>query len=212
MRRCGIALLALATLSTISCGRQRDRHALEKQVSTAVGQAVGQAGVATQCDDTAPTTCHVGMGGASRIDVAVKRGAGGVAQWTVAGTLVATAPVVAYLDGELEDLGVGAHAHCGAALRVIPSGERMPCLIAATGTLFALPIAMAWVTTRASGPIDVEVAYGPSALAARWNDADDAALTAISAHLADGSSVNDDVDEAGDPAGLEPADGDGASP
>ena len=210
VRRCGIVLLAattaLAGLSTTNCGRHGGTSALEQQVATAVGHAIGVAAIGARCDGAAPTKCRVATAGSRGIDVVVKRGSDGNAQWSVDGTLVATAPVVAYLEGELEGLSVTSRANCGAALRVIPRGERMLCLIAAPGTLQAIPIAIAWVTTSASGPIDVEIAYGMTALAARWNDADDAALTALSAHLAD---VNDDID---DPAGVESTDGDGTSP
>jgi hypothetical protein len=146
-----------------------------------------------------PSSCVAILADGTELPVRVAFIAG---QWDIAvqPTIITTAPIVAYVEAELADLGIRDLAvHCGPPIRVAPPATTpLACTLGDGG-------ARALVTIDPSGDIEnVELALDRAAADARTTPRSDAELDQLSralAHLAD--------DEADDAAAETDGDTDG---
>jgi hypothetical protein len=103
--------------------------------------------------------------------------------WQIDGLVVDTAPIAAYIDTMLADLHVHKTASCGGKLRLVAPGERLACALSGGGTAF--------VDVAQGGAIQVELALGSAAAAARTAVTPAEELDKMSRALA-GSSTTDE--------------------
>jgi hypothetical protein len=98
--------------------------------------------------------------------------------WRVAGLVVETAPVAAYVDATLADLHIAQHASCGPRIVVVQPGDRLGCALTAGG--------MAFVRFARDGTASLELELDPASAKARGEPVTaqrDRELTSISRAL-----------------------------
>lgn len=98
--------------------------------------------------------------------------------WRVAGLVVETAPIAAYVEATLADLHVAQHASCGPRVVVVQPGDRIGCKLTAGG--------MAFVRFARDGTASLELELEPASAAARGEPVTpqrDLELTSISRAL-----------------------------
>jgi len=183
---------------------------VEEQIRRDLGRQLGVRVERLRCPPGAfPKACAADLPGTPGVEVTVADGPDGV-EWSLAGFLIATAPLEVEIAAELDDLGVEATADCGPAYRVTHVGDRVPCTLEVGGARGA-----AWARiTDDAADFDLELALDPAAVAARTGEADEADLERLSRALDrddaegredDGATANRAPTTDGDAAGASAA-------
>lgn len=183
-------LLALPVITVITACRDEVRPlaTLERAIETELRQRFGVV-LRTRCTAVVPACVARGEDG-STLPIAVTRIAAGGWDWHVAGLVIASAPLEAYLRQEVADMGAPQAVGCGMRIRRVVADERIACELARGG--------IAFVTIRADGSTSIEVELDPAAAIARAEPvtADrDAALSRASRALEDAPPNAEGVEE-----------------
>lgn len=133
-----------------------------------------------------PFACEVTVADQT-LPVAVA-GDGAAWAWQLDGRVVATAPITAYVDGVLADLGVAQTARCGQPVVRVPPGTRIACALSGGGTAF--------VALALDGTTSLELALDPAVARIRAEPAHDPELVRASRAL---ERVDGDEDDDGHP-------------
>lgn len=112
--------------------------------------------------------CQVTLGDGSESPIWVTS-AGSAWEWRSAGLAIDTAPITAYIDGVLADLGIAQTARCAPR---IAHARRLACGLSGGGAAF--------VSIARDGQLALELALDPHAAAARSGPADDRELVRAS--------------------------------
>jgi hypothetical protein len=99
--------------------------------------------------------CRAELGDGSELAMIVAA-SGGAWEWRSEGTAIDTAPLAAYVDGVLADLGVASTARCGPR---IARTRRITCQLSGGGAAF--------LAVRPDGQLGLELALGPAVAAVR---------------------------------------------
>jgi len=182
-----------------ACGRGGVSEGVEARLTRDVTAQLGIAATVTcPVGQPFPKTCAVGLeDGGEPLAIAVTEDQDGYA-WTLAGFVIATAPLAAAITDELHDLGVDGEVDCGPALRAAAVGDRVRCDLDLGGVPGA---AWARIIDDQAG-FELELALSPGAVTARSQDADEAALVRASRAL-----DRDDAEGVGDGDDDVPTDG-----
>jgi hypothetical protein len=164
-------------LAIAGCGGE-GKPGVEEQIRRELGKQLGVPVAKVRCPEGAyPRTCAAELPGAT-VDVALAE----TGEWSLAGFVIATAPLEVAIEVELDELGVEAEVDCAPAYRVVQVGERVACVIDASGVEGA-----AWARiTDEDARFDLELALDPAAVAARTGEVDEAELERLSRALDDG--------------------------
>jgi hypothetical protein len=189
-------------VSLAACGdhtsRQPPRRSpLETAIARDVTARFGMP-VTASCTVAAgiPVACEAALVDGTKLPIEI-RSEGTEWAWRVAGIVVDTAPVAAYLDATLGDLHVAQHASCGARYVVVQPGDRIGCRLSAGGTAF--------VRVAADGTTSLELDLDPASAAARGEPvtpARDRELTSISRALETLEGESDGEEELPGDGGL----------
>lgn len=183
--RCVVVLL----LAVVACGGGGGGAGVEAKLAEDVSAQLGAPVTVTCPAGPFPKPCavHVEDGDDLTIDVTDTKDAW---QWSLRGFVIATAPLVAAIREELDDLGVQAEIACGPALRAAAVGERVRCDLDLGGVAGA-----AWATILdEDASFELELALSPEAVEARTSDVDDVALTRASRELDRDEAEGEDDD------------------
>ncbi len=174
-------ILRYAALLT-ACGRSAPEPAQPSPLETAIARELTARSGAPVTVSCLPTSCRAEL--ADHTVLPIRVGADGSGwSWQVDGLVVDTALIVSYIDAMLADLHVHQTVSCGGKLRLVAPGERLGCALSGGGTAF--------VDVAQGGPIQVELALGSAAAAARSQPTPAEQLDKMSRALA-GSSATDE--------------------
>lgn len=186
-----MSLRWIVTIALVACGEHGPseparRPPIELDVERELAARFGGA-VTARCAVVAgvPMACLAVIDGLA-LPVAVEA-AGSAWTWRIDGRVVATAPVVAYIDGVLGDLGVAQTARCGPAAVRLPPGQRLPCKLSGGGVAF--------VDVAREGRVSLELALDPAVAAIRAEPVPDRELVRASRALERTGDEDDEPDE-----------------
>jgi hypothetical protein len=145
-------------LAFAGCADSRSNDApppLETAIARALTARFGVP-VTTRCAiiGGTPIACHASLADGTQLPIAI---AGKT--WHLAGRVVETAPIAAYVQGVLADLGRSERATCGPAVQRVAPGQRIACALSGGGAAF--------VEIASNGALAVELALDRAAAAAR---------------------------------------------
>lgn len=182
------ARIRVLVLAVAACGERPvsdeaapGPSALERAIAADLGTRVGAPiyvrcvaplGVVLACDAVLPDR--------SVLPVAL-HDAGSAWEWSIAGRLIASAPIAAYVRDVVQDLGAAQTVTCGPAFLRLAAGERAQCQLERGG--------LAFVAVGSDGALAVEVELDPAAAAARAEPAHATELDGMSRALAPGSDA-----------------------
>jgi len=151
----------VAALVLVGCGRGEPATEGPLPVESAIAHELTarfHAPVTARCTVVAgvPVACRAALDGV-QLPVAVAGRA-----WRLVGRFVETAPIAAYVQGVLADLGVTQHASCGPRVQTLMPGARVVCTLSSGGAAF--------VDVARDGSLALELALDRSAASARGED------------------------------------------
>ena len=169
-------------VSLVACGDHTNRQAGSTPFETAIARTLTARlaiPVSATCTVTLgiPAACEARLFDGTRLPIAITS-AGTEWAWRVAGLVVDTVPVAAYVDARLAELAVAQRASCGARFLVVAPGDRIGCRLSGGG--------IAFVRVAGDGTASLELDLDAASAAARGEPvtpARDRELTAISLAL-----------------------------
>jgi hypothetical protein len=162
----------VSSLTPAACGHHEPpERALPPLETTIARDLTARFGlpVTTRCAiiGDVPVVCQAVISDGTALPIALERAGVGV-HWRVAGRVVETAPIAAYVGGVLADLGIAQRAICGPPVQRLAPGKRLACTLSGGGAAF--------VQVASDGALSLELALDPAAAAARGTAETDADL------------------------------------
>jgi hypothetical protein len=137
-----------------------------------------------------PLACRAVLPDATVLPVALS-GAGPAWDWRIPGRVVAVAPIAAYVQASLADLGIAQTASCGPSVQRLAPGARITCALSGGGVAF--------VDVTVGGEVSLELALDPATAMLRRAPISDRELVGTSRALEHlGGEEDDPVEVPGD--------------
>ena len=154
----------MGLLTLVACGDRKSaeptRHSplevgIARDLTAKLGEPVTATCVMIQ---NLPAKCEAQLGGGTKLPIAITS-EGKEWAWRVAGRVVESAPIVAYINASLADLKIAQQANCGSRIVLVEAGGRIGCKLSGGG--------MAFVAVGADGTTSLELAIDAASAAAR---------------------------------------------
>ncbi len=143
--------------------RQRTELARKSPLETSIARdltaKLGEP-IAASCEMVMklPAKCEATLADGTKLPIEIKS-EGNEWAWRVAGRVVESAPIVAYVNASLGDLHVAQQANCGPRVVFVAQGDRIGCKLSGGG--------MAFVQFAPDGTTSLELALDAATAAAR---------------------------------------------
>jgi hypothetical protein len=152
-------------LTLVACGSGGERSEIVRKspLETAIARELtgklGEPASATcAMAMNLPVKCEAALADGTKLPIEIESD-GKEWAWRVAGRVVETAPLVAYVNASLADLRVAQQANCGRRIVFVAPDDRVGCKLSGGG--------MAFVRFATDGTISLELDIDPASAAAR---------------------------------------------
>jgi len=151
-------------LTLVACGDRKSaeparRSPLEVGIARDLTAKLGEPVTATcVMIQNLPAKCEAALADGTKLPIAITS-EGKEWAWRVAGRVVESAPIVAYVNAALADLKIAQQANCGPRIVFVEPGGRIGCKLSGGG--------MGFVRVATDGTTSLELDIDPTSAAAR---------------------------------------------